>query len=196
AGWSYDDYISLKGKLIGGRKGIMRYDTLTVYGDVELHAAFELEEYPIHYYLNGAEIPGNNPLSYTVKSEAITLEASEKEGDVFTGWTGSNGDEPQQTVTIPEGSTGELYFYANFLYSGHENAERAKMASEDMIWATMDKLHIRTNKTGNIVKIYTADGILRESHTILSAGETKIELPQGLYIVTLNNSIARKISIK
>ena len=30
------------------------------------------------------------------------------------GWTGSNGDTPELTVTIPKGSTGDKYYIANW----------------------------------------------------------------------------------
>ena len=40
AGWSHRGYISLRGAEIKAQRGIMHYDTLTVYGNVELHAEF------------------------------------------------------------------------------------------------------------------------------------------------------------
>jgi hypothetical protein len=43
-GWRHDEYVSLKGEVIKADSGIMHYDALTVYGNVELHAVFEPEE--------------------------------------------------------------------------------------------------------------------------------------------------------
>ena len=40
AGWSHDNYLSLRGAFIEAQSAIMLYDTLTVYGNVELHASF------------------------------------------------------------------------------------------------------------------------------------------------------------
>ena len=40
AGWSHRDYTSLRGAVIEAQAGIMHYDTLMVYGNVELHAEF------------------------------------------------------------------------------------------------------------------------------------------------------------
>jgi uncharacterized repeat protein (TIGR02543 family) len=111
-GWSHDDYVSLRGEAIAGQEGIMHYDTLTVYGHIELQANFELEAYPIRYYLNGGT-DAHNPGIYTIKSAPITLKGPEKLNDVFLGWTGSNGNVPQETLTISSGTTGELAFYAN-----------------------------------------------------------------------------------
>ena len=44
AGWSHNGYTSLRGVAIAAQKGIMHYDTLTVYGNVELHADFVPKE--------------------------------------------------------------------------------------------------------------------------------------------------------
>ncbi|MDR0700646.1 MAG: FG-GAP-like repeat-containing protein, partial [Tannerella sp.] len=195
AGWSHDDYYSLRGERIPARSDIIYYDTLIVFGDVELTANFKLIDYPIHYYLNGGENAGNNPDTYTIQSGDITLEEPCKSGDVFIGWTGSNGTELQKTVTIPKGSTCELEFYANYLYSGCEEELQTK-TDPDKIWGEDDELFIRTSKTGSIVRIYSLEGVLTGLHTILSAGVTKIKLQRGIYIVTLNNGFVHKVIIK
>ncbi len=196
AGWSHEEYVSLRGKTIPAEEGIMYYDTLTVYGDIELKANFELEKYPIEYHLNGSINTGNNPPTYTIKSGSITLEAPEKAEDVFIGWTGSNGEALQQTVIIPTGSTGELEFYANFLRSGREDKSQQRNLEEDKVWAAKDELYIRTSKPGSVVRIYFTEGILQKEQTILQTGEIKIKLLRGIYIVTLNNSIGQKIIIE
>ena len=195
-GWSHGDYTSLRGATIAAQEGIMLYDTLTVYGDVELHANFELEEYPIRYYLNGSENVSANPEKYTIKSGAIGLKAPQKAGDTFVGWTGSNGDEPQQSVVIANGTTGELRFYANFLLSGREEAKPETAIGDDKVWAVNGELYIRTTKAGSIVRIYSLDGILRELYTIVSPGVATRKFPRGIYIVTINNNIGQKIRIE
>ena len=194
AGWSHDEYHSLRGERVAARSGILHYDTLPILGNVELTARFDLIRYPIRYYLNGGEIAGNgNPAEYTVRSGALTLEEPLKAGDEFIGWTGSNGATPRKTVTIPEGSTGELEFYANYLYSGREDP--SVQPETDRIWSADDELYIRTSRAGSIVRVYTSDGRLTALHTILSSGVTKIKLHRGLYIVTLNNGAAQKVVI-
>ncbi len=196
AGWSHEDYVSLRGNTIQAEEGIMLYDTLTVYGDIELQANFKLEEYLIEYHLNGSVNAGSNPPAYTIESGSITLGAPEKEGDMFTGWTGSNGEEPQIDVIIPKGSTGKLEFYANFLHSGREDMTLTVNPKEDKVWAAKDELFIRTSNTGVIVRVYSPEGILQKQQTILETGETKIKLSRGIYIVTLNNSIGQIVSIE
>ena len=210
AGWSHDEYRSLRGEKIAAQSGIMLYDTLTIYGNVDLIARFEPEAYSIDYFLNGGDfsqaLPTSpisrtsptsptSPSSYTIESPAIILEAPEKAGDVFIGWTGSNGDEPQMTVTIPGGSTGSRIYYAHFLRSGREDTPPQETHDKDRIWAHKDELYIHTTHPGSIVRIFTPDGVLHKVHTLVSAGETKLKLQPGLYIVTLNNNAGNKIKI-
>jgi uncharacterized repeat protein (TIGR01451 family) len=40
AGWRHDDYYSLRGELIPADSGLLRLDSITIYGDVELRAEF------------------------------------------------------------------------------------------------------------------------------------------------------------
>ncbi|MDR1224401.1 MAG: hypothetical protein LBL07_16190 [Tannerella sp.] len=158
----------------------MHYDTPAVYGDVMFRAEFELNRYPIHYHLNDGENAESNPPVYTVESVPVTLAASFKSGDVFTGWSGSNGDEPQLTVTIPAGSTGEREYYANYLYSGRES-HAAETPEADKIRSSVNEAYIRTSRSGSIARVYMPDGILRRQHTVLSAGTTIPPRPRNLH---------------
>ena len=74
------------------------------YNDVVIRANYEIEAYSITYNLDGGSVSGN-PTSYTEESEDITLKNPTKLGHTFIGWTGSNGNTPELTVTIPKGST-------------------------------------------------------------------------------------------
>jgi uncharacterized repeat protein (TIGR02543 family)/uncharacterized repeat protein (TIGR01451 family) len=196
AGWRHTGYISLRGETIPAQNGIMLYDTLTIYGNVHLYASFVLERYPINYYLNGGENVFDNPLTYTVESGDITLNEPAKTLDVFIGWTGSNGDEPQMPVTIPAGSTGERTFYANFQHSGREKRALDDTPNEEKIWVFENDLYIHTFKTGSVVRIYSTNGVLCKVQSIITAGETIIKLPSGIYVVTLNNNTGKKVIIK
>ena len=69
-------------------------------------------EYTITYTLNGGT--AENPETYTVESESITLVNPTKLGYNFVGWTGSNGETPQLSVIIPTGSTGNKEYTANW----------------------------------------------------------------------------------
>ena len=197
SGWSHGDYVSLRGATIRAQEGIMLYDTLTVYGNMELHANFVPEEYSVRYYLNGGANAAANPEKYTIKTGLIALEAPQKDGDTFIGWTGSNGEEPQPTVVIADGTTGELSFYANFRLSGRENAEPEVLTEgKDKAWAVKEDLFVRTNKPNSIVRIFSLEGILREQHNMITPGVTTMKLSRCIYIVTINNGVGEKIFIE
>jgi uncharacterized repeat protein (TIGR02543 family) len=196
AGWSHAAYQPLRGETIPAQSGIMLYDTLTVYGNMELRAGFALEAYALSYHLHDGVNAPDNPQAYTILSGDITLGVPVKVGDVFTGWTGSNGDEPQLVVTIPHGSTGERAYYANYLYSGRQEVgNRSFVEDVDKIWAAKGDLFVRTTKPGTILRIYSIDGILIRQHTLLQPDITKYKLPSGLYVVTLNNGVGQKMII-
>lgn len=67
--------------------------------------------YTITYELDGGVT--NNPFYYIVGS-TITLREPIKPGYTFIGWTGSNGDNLQKTVTIDNNTKGNLVYYANY----------------------------------------------------------------------------------
>ena len=70
--------------------------------------------YTISYTLNGGG-ETTNPTSYTIESTAITLNNPTRNGYTFAGWTGSNGETPEQSVTIAHGSTGNKTYTANWI---------------------------------------------------------------------------------
>ena len=72
-------------------------------------------EYKITYDLDGGTVSTNNPTSYTSQSDNIILTNPTKEGYIFKGWTGSNGDTANTSVTINKGSTGDKTYKANWV---------------------------------------------------------------------------------
>jgi uncharacterized repeat protein (TIGR02543 family) len=192
AGWSHGAYVSPRGAFIPPAAGIERYDTLAIYGNVELRARFEPYLYPIRYMLHGGANAAANPPSYTVEDAAITLAPPVKAGDVFIGWTGSCGDAPQAAPTIPSGSTGERTYYANYLYSGRESSP---VDGVDRVWASGGELYVHTSHAGVTVRVYTPDGLLHRLFAIPAAGLTKRPLLPGVYIVTLNSGEGHKVII-
>lgn len=69
--------------------------------------------YSISYNLNGGSISGQKT-SYNVTTDSFTLPTPTRTGYAFTGWTGSNGNTPQKSVTIAKGSTGNKSYTANW----------------------------------------------------------------------------------
>jgi hypothetical protein len=97
---------------------------------------------------------------------------------------------------------GHVELYANFQPEKSLNKNNRMEAvsnqptpEEDKIWAVENELFVRTSKQGGVVRIYSVDGILVKQQIILHEGETKIKLPEGVYVVTLNNSIGKKVFI-
>lgn len=84
--------------------------------DEDWQAQWTPISYTITYDLRGGSLPAGqtNPDSYTVESGPITLHNPMKEGYLFLGWTGSNGSAPSLLVEIPEHSTGDRTYTANW----------------------------------------------------------------------------------
>ena len=71
----------------------------------KLYAHWNLVNYSISYTLNDGSVTGN-PTSYNVTTNTFTLKNPTRTGYTFKGWTGSNGNTPQTSVSIAKGSTG------------------------------------------------------------------------------------------
>ena len=54
------------------------------------------------------------PIQYTVESEAFKLPTPIRTGYIFLGWTGEGITEPQKTIEIPQGGTGDRTYTANW----------------------------------------------------------------------------------
>ena len=54
------------------------------------------------------------PIQYTVESEAFQLPIPVRTGYIFLGWTGEGITEAQKTIEIPQGSTGDRTYTANW----------------------------------------------------------------------------------
>ena len=79
---------------------------------VDLYAQWSVIGYDITYELDGGTNADGNPATYTVESEAITLAAPTRMGYNFEGWTYDGQEEPEETVTIEKGSTGDRTYTA------------------------------------------------------------------------------------
>ena len=80
-------------------------------------AQWTLDRYTISYNLNNGTATGN-PDSYTVESDAITLNTPTRPGYTFTGWSGTGlTGENNLTVTIEKGSTGNRSYTAHWRYN-------------------------------------------------------------------------------
>ncbi|BAR52368.1 repeat protein [Tannerella forsythia KS16] len=83
--------------------------------NLTLRADWGLDSYTITYTLDGGVVEGgSNPTLYDVNTPSFSLRAPRKPGFTFTGWTGSNGTSPSTSVSIPQGSTGNKNYTANW----------------------------------------------------------------------------------
>ena len=119
---------------LNGNAALLR----SVYPDIEdwmLHPTTSLPvhknsiKYAIEYNLNGGH--ASNAAYYDVTTATFTLNNPTKEGYLFTGWTGSNGDTPQTVVTVAQGSTGNRAYTANWISWDEVNAHVGKVIGAD-----------------------------------------------------------------
>ena len=90
--------------------------TDTANGTVKLYAIWTPVSYGIAIELYGGSFANGVAAneSYTIESGDYTLPVPSKSGYTFDGWTGSNGETPQITVTIKQGTGGNLSYSANW----------------------------------------------------------------------------------
>ena len=113
-GWYINEY---------GMKSPWTFNGCVVTSNLDLYANYSLNEYSITYNLDGGSL-SNQVTSYTIEDE-VTLGTPTKEGYIFRGWTGSNGDTPVVNYVQPKGSTGDKNYTANFI--SDEQAESLGM---------------------------------------------------------------------
>ena len=73
-------------------------------------------DYTITYALDGGTNAPENPVSYNVETETITLKAPTKDKYDFKGWY-KDGGFTDEITEIPQGSTGDITLYAKWLES-------------------------------------------------------------------------------
>lgn len=102
-GWFEDEALTKEVKNIEGRSA-----------DVNLYAKWVTEEYPITYVLRGGTNDPENPATYTMWTEDITLKAPTLKGATFQGWFTDLNDTKSQIKVIKKGTSGPLTLYAKW----------------------------------------------------------------------------------
>ncbi len=98
--------------------------------DVILYAQWsENTVYTITYHLNGGVNHVDNPDSYTVDSDTITLQAPNKTGYSFEGWFDNDSFIGTPITQIPQGSTGAREFWAQWSIKQYQITYDPKNAS-------------------------------------------------------------------
>lgn len=83
-------------------------------GERSYSANWEKITYDITYDLGGGTNAVNNPSTYDVESNDVTLAAPTRNGYTFEGWTGTDITGTSKNVTISKGSTGKREYTANW----------------------------------------------------------------------------------
>ena len=101
-----------------GSNGDTPETTVTIaahsHGYVSYTANWSIITYNLSYDLAGGSVATANPTTYTVVTPDFTLVNPTRAGYTFAGWTGSNGNTPQTTVTIAQGSIGDRTYSASW----------------------------------------------------------------------------------
>ena len=97
--------------------------------------------YTITYDLDGGS--ADNPSTYTYETATFTLNNPTKFGYRFDGWTGSNGNTPQTTVTINNHSKGDRSYTAHWTRIWEGSGEQ----SDPYIIATTEDLNMLAKVT-------------------------------------------------
>lgn len=99
---------------VSGNGSKMDGNTFTM-GDADatITAKYTPIDYTISYDLQGGSI-SNQPTSYNINTDTFSIPQPTKKGYTFIGWTGSNGNTPQTSVTIKKGSTENKSYKANW----------------------------------------------------------------------------------
>lgn len=80
--------------------------------------------YNITYDLNGGMETKYLRKRYTSNFSMLSLYGPpSKDGYGFAGWTGSNGTDPEENVTVNSGTTGDLHYKANWAFLGDANLD-------------------------------------------------------------------------
>ena len=93
--------------------------------NLTIHAIYTLISYKIDYVLNGGSNHENNPDTYTIEADTISLNAPTKAfGSTFAGWFTTETFAPESKVTaIAKGSYGNVTLYAKWLDYRIENSD-------------------------------------------------------------------------
>ena len=127
--------------------------TVSFNGNTYTDKTRTLIEYSITYNgLDDATLEADNPTSYTVESDDITLTNPTREGYAFAGWTGTDLNEATMEVTIVAGSTGNREYTATW------NPIVTFKANDGASPATDDVTQTVPNNTATALRAFTVEG--------------------------------------
>ena len=113
-GYTFDGYNASNGGTLNENQNTGNYTLTMPDADATINAKWTPTAYAITYDLDGGTVATDNPTSYNIETATFTLTNPTKPGYTFTGWTGTDIDTPQTTVTIEQGSTEDRTYTAHY----------------------------------------------------------------------------------
>ena len=169
---------------IGTQTSSSNYMTIYLYED-EHNAVFTGTisiapiQYSIGYDLAGGSVATENPTTYTIESDAITLTNPTRDYYTFAGWTGTGLDAATTNVTIAAGSSGNREYTATWTaieYSIKYNGLDGATFSTTYNSYTIESADIALDtpaKTGyDFGGWYANSGLTGDAVTTIAAGST------------------------
>lgn len=148
-----------------------RTDGSIVHSGLDLTVKKRLVDYSILYDLDEGEWEGTPISSYTVENDDIILGTPVREGYYFTGWTGTDLEEPTMSVKIAAGSYGDRSYQATW-------EKRKELQHEDIQIDVAKQTY--TGAFCNSVVVKDKDQVLVQNtdYTVeYKQGEENIEAP-------------------
>lgn len=105
------DFYTFDGWYIGNYKIETGYAVET---NITVMAKWIPTEYPINYNINGGTNNIENPTTYTIESDTITLFSPSRQGYEFAGWYATTDYSGTAMTEIPKSSNGEIVLYAKW----------------------------------------------------------------------------------
>ena len=127
-GWLYNDNLQVDG-------------IWSLIANPTFVAQWTATPYNITYELNGGSVViFVNPTAYTIESSRVIYSPT-KTGYTFLGWTWEGQTEPELSVTIPAGSTGDKHYVANwqantYIITYDANGGEVSPATQNVVYGT------------------------------------------------------------
>ena len=170
--------------------------------NVTVDVVYKAISYTITYDLAEGTVATANPTTYTVESDAITLNNPTREGYTFAGWTGTGLTEATITVTIAKGSTGDREYTATWKKDPDPDPEtdsRYEVDGDGVAVTTM--AYLAELALDDTMEDYVKDGKLKATVTpknkywTLACG-VDLLLPEGVVVYKARmNSAGTKVEL-
>jgi len=136
--------------------------------------------YRITYDLDGGSVDPENPTICNIRTDEVTLHNPTKEAYNFVGWNGSNGADPEMTVTIPtdpEAVPSDKRFTANWeaVPSDSSSSVESSSSKSSSIESSSSKSSSSKSSSSKSSSFLSASSVLGKSSVSSSESSTHPE---------------------